>query len=255
MQPLSYIHGAQTTCRRIRGVRCFAILLLSALLASRAHAADEGVAIAIIYDTSGSMAENVGATGGKQAPKFRIANKALEAIVDRIANYATNSTSATPRKIEAGLFVFQEPTAIEAVHFGPFDPQPFRDWVRGFTKPAGGTPLGASLEVASRALANSKLPHKHIVVITDGINTVGRKPEKTMPEIAAAADQAGSHISVHFVAFDVDSKVFDPVKKLGATVCAASNEEQLNTQLTWIFEKKILLEDEDPGHPAADHRQ
>ena len=53
-------------------------------------------------------------------------------------------------------------------------------------------------------------------------------------------------MAVHFVAFDVDAKVFEGVKKLGATVVEASNENQLNTQLEFILEKKILLEDEEP---------
>jgi hypothetical protein len=47
------------------------------------------------------------------------------------------------------------------------------------------------------------------------------------------------------VAFDVDAKVFEPVKKLGATVLPASNQQQLNTQLDFIFTKKILLEEEE----------
>jgi hypothetical protein len=48
------------------------------------------------------------------------------------------------------------------------------------------------------------------------------------------------------VAFDVAAKVFDPVKKLGATVVGASDEKQLNTQLEYILQRKILLEEEEP---------
>ena len=53
-------------------------------------------------------------------------------------------------------------------------------------------------------------------------------------------------MSVHFVAFDTNAKVFDPVKKLGATVVSASDEKQLNTQLEFILQRKILLEEEEP---------
>ena len=49
-----------------------------------------------------------------------------------------------------------------------------------------------------------------------------------------------------FVAFDVDAKVFDSVKKLGATVVGASDEKQLDTQLEYILQRKILLEEEEP---------
>jgi hypothetical protein len=49
------------------------------------------------------------------------------------------------------------------------------------------------------------------------------------------------------VAFDVDAKLFNPLKKLGATVVGAADETQLNTQLSFILEKKILLEEEEPA--------
>jgi len=60
------------------------------------------------------------------------------------------------------------------------------------------------------------------------------------------AEEKHTPVSVHFVAFDVDAKVFDSVKKLGATVFGASDEKQLNTQLEYILQRKILLEEEEP---------
>jgi hypothetical protein len=53
-------------------------------------------------------------------------------------------------------------------------------------------------------------------------------------------------VSVHFIALDTDAKVFNPVKKQGATVVSASDEKQLNTQLEFIMQRKILLEEEEP---------
>src|SRR5262245_32159461 len=65
---------------------------------------DEGVAVAIVYDTSGSMRESVRTTRGTQAPKYKIANHALAAIVDRMEHFATNNPSGTgPRTIYSGL--------------------------------------------------------------------------------------------------------------------------------------------------------
>jgi Mg-chelatase subunit ChlD len=145
------------------------------------------------------------------------------------------------------LYTFKGTTAAEAVKYGPFDPAALRDWVNHFAHPAGTTPLGNSIQVASRAVLGSSLSHKHIVIITDGVNTAGPKPEEVMPGILRAAAQGGGKISLHFVAFDVDAKVFAPVKRMGATVLGASDQAQLNTQLEYIFEKKILLEDEEPA--------
>ena len=68
-----------------------------------------------------------------------------------------------------------------------------------------------------------------------------------IPKLKQQAEQNHTSLSVHFVAFDVDAKVFDPVKKLGATVVGAADEKQLNGQLEFILQKKILLEEEEPS--------
>jgi len=93
---------------------------------------------------------------------------------------------------------------------------------------------------------NSGLSRKHVLIITDGMNTVGPNPSSVLPNLQQEAARRQTALAVHFVAFDVDAKVFDGVKKLGATVVGASNESQLNTQLEFILEKKILLEEEEP---------
>ena len=70
-----------------------------------------------------------------------------------------------------------------------------------------------------------------------------REPDEGRP--SGQAEQQHQTLSTHFVAFDVDAKVFDPVKKLGATVVGAADEKQLNTQLEFILRRQILLEDEE----------
>jgi hypothetical protein len=92
---------------------------------------------------------------------------------------------------------------------------------------------------------DSPLGHKHILIITDGINTAGPTPATVLPRLKQQAAQQGTSFSVHFVAFDVDAKVFDAVKKQGATVVAAADEKQLNSQLQYILQQKILLEEEE----------
>ena len=99
---------------------------------------------------------------------------------------------------------------------------------------------------AGQTVLNSKLARKHVLVITDGMNTVGPDPSVTMPRLKKQASDRQANLSVHFVAFDVDANVFDPLKKLGATVVGAADEKQLNTQLEFILQRKILLEDEEP---------
>ena len=206
----------------------------------------DGVAVAIVYDTSGSMKEEVRDGAGKLTPKYVIANRALENIATRIQAFATNTTTGASRNIQAGLFIFDGAAAKQAVKFGPFDAAAFKDWARKFSSPNGGTPLGNALAEAGKTVLDSGLARKHVLIITDGNNTLGPTPAAIMPRVKQQAAAKQTEVSVHFVAFDVDASVFSGVKKLGATVVGAADEIQLNKQLEFIMEKKILLEDEEP---------
>jgi von Willebrand factor type A domain len=233
---------------QMKNVPLVAVLFAMALLglAPLPARAEEGVALAIIYDTSGSMKDPVRDESGKRTAKYIIANRALIAIAKQVQTFATNSAGGAPRKIEAGVFVFDRESAREAVRFGPFEEKAIEDWANNFSNPTGNTPLGNALTVASRAVFKSPLNHKHILVITDGMNTAGPKPEEVLPKLKAQALQKGTALSTHFVAFDVDAKVFAPVKKLDATVVSAADEKQLGNQLQFILQRKILLEEEEP---------
>ncbi len=192
------------------------------------------------------MREQVHDATGKLSPKYVIASRALEAISARVQTFTTNATPGGPRKVDAGLFVFNGTGATQAVKFGRFDASAFQSWTRKFSAPNGGTPLGNALTAASQAVLDSNLTRKHVLIITDGINTVGPDPATVLPRLRQLAEQKQTSLSVHFVAFDVDARVFEGVKKIGATVMSASDEAQLKSQLEFILEKKILLEDEEP---------
>jgi hypothetical protein len=227
-------------------------ILLAALGAlafaqTRLGAAEEdGVALAIVYDTSGSMTHLVKDEKGKMTPKSVIAQRALGAIVRRLQNFTTHAPADAPRRMEAALFCFQNDGAKALVKFGPFDGRNVSAWTNRLPTPSSGTPLGNALRTAGEAVLNSSLSRKHVLVITDGINTVGPDPKDVLPSLQEQARKKQANLSVHFVAFDVKAKLFEPIKKLGATVVSAADEPQLNVQLGYILEKKILLEDEEP---------
>lgn len=241
------LRAADIKRTQMKNVPLVAVLfaVASAALVSQRAMAEEGVAVAIVYDTSGSMKDPVKDQSGRQSPKYVIANRALIAIAKQIQTFATHSAGGGPRKIEAGVFVFDKNSAREAVKFGAFDESAIESFANSFSNPTGNTPLGNALTVASRAVFKSPLNHKHILVITDGMNTAGPKPEEVLPKLKEQALQKGTALSTHFVAFDVDAKVFAPVKKLDATVVAAADEKQLDTQLQFILQRKILLEEEE----------
>jgi len=222
-----------------------ALVALEQVTTCRA-AGEEGVALAIIYDTSGSMHDAVRDSSGHSSPKYIIANRALTAVAKQMQAFASSPAGPAPRKVEAGLFVFSGDGAQEAVKFGPFDAAALEEFARNFSTPSGNTPLGNALSVATRKVMSSPLSRKHVLIITDGMNTAGPTPAAVMPKLKQQAEEKQMSVSVHFVAFDVDAKIFDPVKKLGATVVGASDEKQLNTQLEYILQRKILLEEEEP---------
>ena len=222
-----------------------AALVLSALPGARG-AEDAPVSLAIVYDTSGSMRDPVRDSSGRRSPKYIIGNRALEAVIARVE--AFHGKEGTPKKpLLAGLFVFDGSSgAREAVKFGPFDAKALRNWATTFSQPNGPTPLGAAVQAAGQALLSAPAAARHALIITDGMNTAGPDPATVLAGLNKAAEAKNTALFFHFIAFDVNANVFAPIKKQGATVVGAADEKQLNGQLEFILEEKILLEREEP---------
>ena len=205
--------------------------------ACAALAGDDDVAVAIVCDSSGSMKDSVKGKGSTE-PKWQIANRALLAIVARLEKVPATGG----RKIQAGLFTFAGQGAREIVKPGPLDAAAMRAAIKDLGQPTSGTPLGNAVAEATRALTKVKAGAYHVLVITDGMNTAGPAPEAVLPALQDQAIKSGTPVYFHFVAFDVDAKVFAGVKKLGTTLVSASDETQLTQKLNFILEEKILLE-------------
>src|SRR5579859_2261408 len=134
--------------RTISPLVVLSVLLLAGFQPATLRGAEDGIALAIIYDTSGSMKEAVPDASGGSAPKYVIANRALLEVTRQLQAFATNTTTGTPRKIQAGLFVFQVEHAREVVPLGPLDAGAFERWANRFSSPHGNTPLGNALTTA-----------------------------------------------------------------------------------------------------------
>jgi hypothetical protein len=219
-----------------------------------APTAEEGIALAIVYDTSGSMRDPVADTAGKMTPKHLIAKRALRAIIDRLAAHQSGPNAAA-QNLEAGLVVFEQNRAFVAVPFRRFDAPTLRGWADRQKEPGGATPLGEATRTAADLVLGSRLTRKHVLVVTDGANTAGPDPATVIAQLKTLAARRQTGIGFHYVAFDVDAKLFDPIKKLGATVVSAADERQLNAQLEYIVERKILLEDEEPPAQGGNKNQ
>src|SRR5688500_20245439 len=97
------------------GRLCICAGLLTRMLLSPTLHGAEGVAVAIVLDTSGSMKESVRDGKGGRSPKYVIGNRALESVIGKIERFATN---ASDRIVHAGLFIFSGEGAHEVVKFG-----------------------------------------------------------------------------------------------------------------------------------------
>lgn len=210
----------------------------------------DGVALAIIYDTSGSMGDSVRNASGQDETKDRIARRAMAAVVTRLEQFVTPAANRVAPRLAVAVYVFRNGSAVVAVPMQPFDAGKLRAWLASAPQPNGSTPLGESLAQAAQAARSAHLSRPHVLVITDGINTVGRDPALVLPSLLKP-DAAGlGRVDAHFIAFDVAAAVFKPLKDLGATVVSAADERQLNEQLTYLLQQKILLEDEEPARRA-----
>lgn len=223
---------------------CAVVALLS--IAPVCANGEAAVALGIVYDTSGSMKESVQDASRKRSPKYLVANRALEAVIDRLAAFQAKGSAAEPKTIQAGLFIFDGNGAREAVKFGAFDAEALRNWARSFNRPNGPTPLGAAVQAAGRAVLTSNANARHLLVITDGINTAGPDPASVIAALNKEGEQKNRTVFFHFIAFDVSATVFGSVKREGATLVGAADEQQLKSQLEFILEEKILLEKEEP---------
>src|SRR5690349_8274330 len=92
-------------------------VLIATNLPAEISGSKEGLALAIVYDTSGSMNESVRDSHGGKAPKYVIANRALSAIVDHLQAYAAGGPKESPRKVETGIFIFGKNSSVVAVPF------------------------------------------------------------------------------------------------------------------------------------------
>ena len=212
-----------------------ALLLVAmfVMLGTVARAA-EPIAIAFVFDTSGSMLESVNDAGGAAVQKFEVGRRAMHGVVEKLAQFS----KASGRPLQVSLFVFDGKTGVrEVLAIGNFDAARLRESLPQRKDIAGGTPLGRATAAAAKSIAAVQASSRHVIVLTDGENTAGPKPEDVI--------RAGTApVQYHFIAFDVDARVFAVVKQAGATLLSAGNAKQLDERLGFLLEEKILLEKE-----------
>ena len=229
--------------RSARLRRCLAAILVSlplVFLPMRAETpATDGIALAVVFDTSGSMNQPMATkAGGGTDSKYRIAQRAFGAVIDRLEAF---SRSAGAKPLSVGIYVFRGNDAIVAKPLARFDAAGLRAWLAAM-RPTGATPLGDAMFLAGRDLLAAPAASRHLLIVTDGANTAGRKPDGALDQLNAAAEKKQTPLFTHVIAVDIKPETFSALKKRGATLIGAADEAQLNAQFDFILEERILVE-------------
>jgi hypothetical protein len=218
-------------------------LLVSTTLLVAASSADpaprDAIALAVVFDTSGSMNQPIPTKPGSPPDsKVRIAQRAFGKVIDRLDAFVK---APGARPLLVGTYVFAGGEARTAHPLRPFNAAQLRHWLANL-RPDGPTPLGAALFSAARDLLSAPAGSRHLLVLTDGANTMGPTPEKVLAQIAEACTRKEVPIFTHVIALDIKPEVFSALKRMGATLIGAIDETQLNSQFDFILEEKILVE-------------
>ncbi len=199
-----------------------------------------GAAVAILVDTSGSMAQDA---PGDTRPKYVVAREALEAMLDATDAFVARRPDFP---IKIGLYSFSSSVRTLST-MQPYDRATVRYALARLPRPGGGTAIGEALREARPDLYRAGVFRKYLLVVTDGENTSGRSPERVAREIFRKSEGA---VQVYFVAFDTSLEKFAFLKDVGGDVIGAGTGEELRKALDGIYQGKILAE-----APAAGERE
>ncbi len=191
-------------------------------------------AIVILLDTSSSMLQSVRDRGGAHRPKHEIAREAIERIIDHTAEWKKVHADSS---LELGIFQFS--SSVSAVlAMGVFDGLKARAALSAIV-PSSGTAIGRALEMGFRELHRTGCVRKHILCVTDGDNTSGPSPDRVA---RVYHRETRGEVAIHFVAFDTGAKKFRFLEDVNGRAVEAADGEQLQAQLTEIYDKRILAE-------------
>lgn len=200
----------------------------------------EGLAAAIVIDVSGSMNDKVAGQNGQREEKIVIARRAALGIVDQFVAYARDHQD---EPVQLGVYEFSrrrgDPDCRAVIPMGAPDRERAANAIAGL-RADGGTPIGEAMITAKLALDSTNLTRRHLLLVTDGENTDGARPDSVAAAINKRPDV--ERPAIYFVAFDVDASRFNGVKENGGLLMSAANATELTTTLDALLSGKILVE-------------
>ena len=214
---------------------------LEATLRTHANVArQEGIAAAVLMDTSGSMSGSVTDVDGQSKPKIEIARRSA---LDCVRQFEEYSRKNPERRVLVGIYEFSArdkgQSCRQVVRLGPPDSAAAAPAINAMF-PSGGTPIGNAMIQAKLDLDRTGMSRRHILVITDGQNNRGYSPGDVANALSRIPEE--ERASLYFVAFDTGADQVNAVKEAGGLVLAASNGGDLKQTLDFVLTGKILVE-------------
>lgn len=206
----------------------------------------DGIAVALLIDTSGSMQSRVAEAGGGNESKLFIAERSVVEIV-KVGEEHRRKNPEHPLVI--GIYEFSarsnQPNVRTVCPPAELSAQSAELALKKL-RASGGTPIGDAMILAKQDLDKLGYKKMHLLVLTDGENTYGYQPGDVAEVVSTLPED--HRASVYFVAFDTDAKLFEPVRNAGGLVLSAANAQELRDSLGYVFTGKILAEQ--PMAPA-----
>jgi len=191
-----------------------------------------GAAVAILVDTSGSMAKDA---PGDDRPKHEVARSALTTMLDATEQFMARRPDFP---IKIGLYSFSS-NVRTLMPIQRYDRAVVRAALNSIPRPGGGTAIGEALRTARPDLYRSGVFRKYLLVVTDGENTSGRSPDEVARDIYSKSEGA---VQIYFVAFDTSPEKFAFLQTVGGGVFGAGSGVELRKALDEVYQGKILAE-------------
>ena len=202
--------------------------------------ARDGLAAAIVIDVSGSMNDRVSGENGRRDRKIDVARRAARDLIGQFASYADEHKD---EPVLLAVYEFSRrdghPDARPIIPMGPPD-LTRADAALSRLDPDGGTPIGEAMLTAKKALDATGMSRRHLLIVSDGENTDGFKPDDVAAAIARRPE--AERPSIYFVAFDIEANRFNRLRDAGGLVLSASSARELNDTLDMLLKGKILVE-------------
>lgn len=204
---------------------------------------DLGLSVLIAVDLSGSMRDRP-SVGGDY--KYKQASAALASVVSFLDGLVSGPDLAG-MALKVGIIGFST-DARELFPLTVMDKAGFDRLRRvlsdpGLLEPSGNTAIGLALERGAAILAASGTILKTMIVISDGENTSGIRPDKALRAINENWNDASIEeapvltrgMLVSFIGFDVDGGIYDALVEQGARLETAADRSGLEKALRSIM--------------------